>query len=193
MFRKRAKRQVPGLNTTSTADISFMLLIFFLVTTQIDSDRGLMRQLPPPDKKDAAEMNVREQDMLQLVLDADDQLSCNGKVVTLEQAKQEIISFLSNKRLLTKGIISVQTDRNTSYDAYFHLQDALVGVYAQLRDDIAIKKYGRPMKGCTDEQRKDIQKEFPQRISEQQADDAAGQTSDGAATAHAATAKGGPQ
>jgi biopolymer transport protein ExbD len=170
-----------------------MLLIFFLVTTQIDSDRGLMRQLPPPDKKDAAEMNVREQDMLQLVLDADDQLSCNGKVVTLEQAKQEIISFLSNKRLLTKGIISVQTDRNTSYDAYFHLQDALVGVYAQLRDDIAIKKYGRPMKECTDEQRKDIQKEFPQRISEQQADDAAGQTSDGAATAHAATVKGGPQ
>lgn len=146
-----------------------MLLIFFLVTTQIDSDKGLMRQLPPPDLKDETAMNVKEQDMLQLALDADDQLSCNGKRVSMEEARQQMLRFLSDKRLLNRGIVSVQTDRNTSYEAYFHLQDVLVGVYAQMRDNLAVRKFGKPMRECTDEQRKQVQKLLPQRISEQQA------------------------
>ena len=67
MFRRR-KREVPGLNTTSTADISFMLLIFFLVTTNMDVDKGLIRQLPPDRKNDNQESFVSKGTILDLSL-----------------------------------------------------------------------------------------------------------------------------
>ena len=67
----RPKRRVPGLNTTSTADISFMLLIFFLVTSSMDSDKGLARQLPPPQNEQVEqELKVKERNVLKITLTA---------------------------------------------------------------------------------------------------------------------------
>ncbi|MBO4462717.1 MAG: biopolymer transporter ExbD, partial [Prevotella sp.] len=82
MFRRRRNREVPQLNTTSTADISFMLLIFFLVTSSMDSDKGLTSQLPPPeDTTEQQEQEVKKRNVLELRLDADDVLTCNGEAI----------------------------------------------------------------------------------------------------------------
>ena len=84
MFIRRKHRDVPELNTTSTADISFMLLVFFLVTSSMDSDKGLGRKLSALD--DPAQQEVQEihsSNVLQLRIDAADSLYCDSQPVTL--------------------------------------------------------------------------------------------------------------
>ena len=71
MFRKRNHRQIPELNTTSTADISFMLLIFFLVTSSMDTDKGLMRQMAPPPLEHEQPMDVQKDLVMRVAIDAD--------------------------------------------------------------------------------------------------------------------------
>ena len=81
MFRRR-KHSMPVLNTTSTADISFMLLIFFLVTTSMDIDKGLSRQLPPlDDEKEEQVIDMDKSNMIRLAISADNQLSINDSVI----------------------------------------------------------------------------------------------------------------
>ena len=77
---------MPGLNTTSTADISFMLLIFFLVTSSMDTDWGLPRQLPPPDDlTKEEELVVKQRNALCLKLDANNQLTCNDEPMAIDE------------------------------------------------------------------------------------------------------------
>ena len=79
MFIRKRKHQIPGLNTTSTADISFMLLIFFLVTTSMDVDKGLRRQLPPAHPKTTQQESIVEKDkLLELSITADNVVMQNG-------------------------------------------------------------------------------------------------------------------
>ena len=78
MFRRRRFEQIPELNTSSTADISFMLLIFFLVTSSMDTDKGLLRQLPPLPQEQTPPTDVRKDHVLQVTLDAHDQLAVDG-------------------------------------------------------------------------------------------------------------------
>ena len=95
MFKRR-KHRVPTLNTTSTADISFMLLIFFLVTTSMDIDKGLSRQLPPlEDDKEEQVIDMNKNDMIRLSISADNQLSINDRVVTLQQVRQQVFLHLA--------------------------------------------------------------------------------------------------
>ena len=98
MFRKRYRQQIPELNTTSTADISFMLLIFFLVTSSMDTDKGLLRQMAPPPQQEEQLTNINKDCVLQVELDAHDQLTCNGKVVTPTQLREEVRTMASVNR-----------------------------------------------------------------------------------------------
>ena len=88
----RKKRGVPGINSSSTADIAFMLLIFFLITTSMDTDRGLARRLPPPpenkDQKDD-DIIVKERNVLQVRLNKDDQLMVGGEWSDIRQLRQK--------------------------------------------------------------------------------------------------------
>ena len=93
MFRRRRFEQIPELNTSSTADISFMLLIFFLVTSSMDTDKGLLRQLPPPPQEQQPPQDVRKDHVLQITLDAHDQLSIDGTLLTTQQLKHQIVEF----------------------------------------------------------------------------------------------------
>ena len=187
MFQKKRKRRVPGLNTTSTADISFMLLIFFLVTSSMDTDKGLPRQLPPPEETQVEqELLVKERNVLALVLDADDRLTCNGDTLSLQALTDRVADFVENKaddaslpekserdvnllgrcRVSDRHIITIQTDARTTYDAYFQMQNAIVAGYNRLRNRLARQHFGRPYARCTTEQREAIALVFPQRISE---------------------------
>ena len=165
-FRRHKRRRVPALNTTATADISFMLLVFFLVTTSIDSDKGLSRTLPAiPEEEVQQTMDVSESNVLRITLDNNDNLHCEDEQVTPQQLEDRIVAFMATVEL-DKHVLSIQATRETSYDAYFGMQNAIVAAYRRVRDDYARKRYGCPLSQCSAEQRDSVKVHIPQRISE---------------------------
>ena len=163
---KRKRHGVPGLNTTSTADISFMLLIFFLVTTSMDVDKGLSRMLPAPEpqKKNVQESVVDKSTLMALHLTADNQLLLNDKPVQVSRLQQEVIRFV--KRLGTRHLISIESDRDADYNLYFQMQNQLMMAYAELRNEYAQKHFGKPFDALQNEQKEKVRKACPQRITE---------------------------
>jgi biopolymer transport protein ExbD len=164
MFRKRYRQQIPELNTTSTADISFMLLIFFLVTSSMDTEKGLLRQMAPPPQQEEQLTDINKDCVLQVELDAQDQLTCNGKVVTPRQLAEEVQAMASVNR--EGHVVAVKADRQTSYEAYFKMQNVIVGAYAALREDYALKHFCKHYEACDSEERTVANEYYPQRISE---------------------------
>ena len=172
----KKKRKVPGLNGSSLADISFILLIFFLITTSMDTDTGLVRRLPPPPDPNQMEedVKVKGRNVLVVSVNMNNEIMYyygdESKRVTvmdvqpgdLREIAKEFIANPENKANMpefhpadpplpifgaypvTKNhIISVQTDRSTSYDVYFQIQNELMAAYNELRDELAREKFGR--------------------------------------------------
>jgi len=186
MFRKQ-RRDVSGLNTTSTADISFMLLIFFLVTSSMNTDKGLFRQLPPPeDDAREQEIEVKKRNVLELVLDGNDRLTCNGEPISNQDLTLRVEEFVANRNdapdlpekslrevhlmgrvmVSDRHVITVKADRNTTYNAYFEMQNAIVRGYGHLRDQLARSCFHHSYARCSQEERDAIALVYPQRISE---------------------------
>ena len=164
MFRRHHRNEIPSLNTTSTADISFMLLIFFLVISSMDTDKGLRRQLPPLSEESQQMMDVNREHLLTIGLDADDQLTVDSQTVTLPQLQQHVEQHI--RRIHEEHILSLNVSRTASYDAYFQMQNTIVAAYNQLRNEYAMKKYGKPFRQCSYLEREEVAKYYPQRISE---------------------------
>ncbi|MDE5549811.1 MAG: biopolymer transporter ExbD [Bacteroidaceae bacterium] len=183
------KRKMPGLNTSSTADISFMLLIFFLVTTSMDTDQGLGRTLPKPPEDDQLnnEIKVKERNILNIRINKDNYVMIGEDYATLADVKERAKEFIQNvenkpnlpelKAKKIKGlgktmmvtenhVISVQTDRGTDYGVYFAVQDALVAAYNELRNELAKQEFGIKYESLTEDQKKAIREVYPQKISE---------------------------
>ncbi|MBO6188424.1 MAG: biopolymer transporter ExbD [Prevotella sp.] len=165
MFLRRRHRDIPELNTTSTADISFMLLVFFLVTSSMDTDKGLGRKLPPVDEQQQEQRDISRSNVLQVRLDAHDSLFCDGRAVSASELQQQVESFVASRQT-DRHIIAVEADRQTSYQAYFDMQNAIVAAYRSLRDKMARQKYGHAFSLCTPEEREAVMARYPQRISE---------------------------
>lgn len=166
MLIRRKHHETPGLNTTSTADISFMLLIFFLVTTSMDVDKGLLRQLPSPEpqKKEQQQTVVDKANLMALRLTAGDTLLVNGKPMQVSQLKEETIRFVH--RLGKKHLISIESDRDADYNLYFQMQNQLMEAYSQLRNETAQKKYHRDYALLNNDQKEQVRNICPQRITE---------------------------
>lgn len=188
----RKKRKMPGLNTSSTADISFMLLIFFLVTTSMDTDRGLARQLPPPpeDETQTKDIIVKERNILNIRMNSAGNLMVEDmdgqKFVGLKEIRSLVKEFIANpsnsdrkpekhaEKLpyfgdveITKNhVISVQNDRGTPYNVYFEVQHELIAAYNELRDEISTKQFGKNYADLNDDQQKAVRDYYPQKISE---------------------------
>lgn len=166
MLIRRKQHEPPGLNTTSTADISFMLLIFFLVTTSMDVDKGLLRQLPLPEpqKKEQQQSVVDKANLMALRLTAGDTLLVNGKPMQVSRLKEETIRFVH--RLGKKHLISIESDRDADYNLYFQMQNQLMEAYSQLRNETAQKKYHRNYALLNNDQKEQVRNICPQRITE---------------------------
>jgi len=184
----RGKREVPEVNSSSTADIAFLLLIFFLITTSMDTDKGLARRLPPPpeteEKKD--EIIVKERNILAVRINAADQLLVGSEYMTVQQlrnkAKEFIINpyndpklpekhekdipFFGNVMITEKHVISLQNDRGTSYEVYIRVQNELVAAYNEVRNELAQQQWQKNYNELDEEQQKAIREYYPQRISE---------------------------
>ena len=165
MLIRRKQRETPGLNTTSTADISFMLLIFFLVTTSMDVDKGLLRQLPSPEPQKKEQQTVVDKaNLMELRLTAGDTLLVNGKPMQVSLLKEETIRFVH--RLGKKHLISIESDRDADYNLYFLMQNQLMEAYSQLRNETAQKKYHRDYALLNNDQKEQVRNICPQRITE---------------------------
>ena len=186
MFNRK-RRTTPGLDTTSTADISFMLLIFFLVTSSMDTDKGLPRQLPmPEDQTQEQDLTVKRRNVMELGIDNGGRLTCNGDSVTADELTQRIEDFVANAdddpskperserevhllglcRVSDRHVIFINVSAEATYDAYFQMQNAIVAAYTHLRNGIAQRHFGHDYKDCTQEERDAVAMVFPQRISE---------------------------
>ena len=161
MIFRRKKHDVPGLNTTSTADISFMLLIFFLVTTSMDSDKGMQRQMPPysPDQQ-MEQRDVDRSKVLSLHLMKDGSLTVDGKPIGIKNVHRPLKEFIV--KVGPTHII----DRECCYDDYFALQNQIVRAYREIRNAAAKQRYNAPYSHCNADQRKSLQDLYPQRIQE---------------------------
>ena len=184
----RKKRGVPGINSSSTADIAFMLLIFFLITTSMDTDRGLARRLPPPPEQNQKDDNIlkKERNVLQVRLNKDDQLMCGKEYIDIKQLREKAKEFIANpyddenlpekhrKNIPLLGdcmvteqhVISVQNDVGTSYQAYINVQNELVAAYNELRDELGKAKFGKVYNECNEDEQKAIREYYQQKISE---------------------------
>lgn len=167
MFLNHKKRHtIPGLNTTSTADISFMLLIFFLVTTSMDSEKGLGRQLPPlePDKQELLQ-DIDKNKVITLHLMADDKLTVNDEPSLIDRSlRKQLRHFIIEKG--REHVIELHVDREATYDSYFHLQNQIIRAYKEVRDAASQKKFGHPFLQLPEADRDQILHYYPQRIQE---------------------------
>ena len=184
----KGKRKVPDINSSSTADIAFLLLIFFLITTSMDAGRGLARLLPPPpeDEKNENTDKIKERNILQVYLNKDDALMCGNDYIGVDQLRQKAKEFIANINnaenmpektqknvdffgttlVNDKHVISLQNDRGSSYQAYISVQNELVAAYNELRDELAQEKFGVTYAELNDAQQKAVREVYPQRISE---------------------------
>ena len=166
MFR-HSRRTVPELNTTSTADISFILLVFFLVITSMDVDKGLSRRLPPIDNKAATEVtDVSKSNALALRLTADGKLEADGKPADINELRARVVSFVSGKANPARHIITLDVDRRADYEAYFNIQNEITAAYRELRDGYARRKFGRSYEECTPDERDRARAFYPQHLTE---------------------------
>lgn len=174
MFVRRNKRQVPGVNTASTADISFMLLIFFLVTTSMDVDKGLFRLLPSPEpqKQLKTETIVDKNTLMALHVTADHRLLLNDKPIEVSRLKGEIIQFVN--RLGNRHLISIESDREADYDLYFQMQNQIMMAYNELRNQYAMKHYGKAFDALSSSQKESVRKNCQQRVTESYANASVG-------------------
>lgn len=185
------KREIQEINASSMADISFLLLIFFLVTTSMATDKGLFRTLPlPVDKKQIEkepELEVNKRDVMQILVNSNDKLMVNNEILDVSQLKEKAKEFIDNPHNLpnlpakeavevpffdkkqmvtTKHIIALQNDRGTSYQAYLSVQNELVAAYDELRDEISLKQFHKTFNNLSEEERDAVKMIYPQKISE---------------------------
>ncbi|MCR5561141.1 MAG: biopolymer transporter ExbD [Bacteroidales bacterium] len=181
------KKSIPGLNTSSTADIAFLLLCYFLMTTTMGSQTGLSRRLPPmPDEKQKAQdQKVNRRNIIVVKINSQDRLLAGTEPMDVSQLKDKIKIFLTNPtgdpslpekelkdieglgtREVSKGVISLQNDRGTSYQAYIAVQNELVKAVNELRDEASMAEYGKKFMALSEDQQDIIKKVVPQQISE---------------------------
>ena len=144
----------------STADIAFLLLCYFLMTTTMGDQSGLQRRLPPiPDAKTAQDQKVNRRNIIIVRINSADKLFAGSEAMDISLLKDKIKEFLTN-------LISLQNDRGTSYKAYIAVQNELVKAVNELRDDFSRANFGKKFSRLTEEEQDIVKKAVPQNISE---------------------------
>jgi len=157
------KRKMPKINGTSSADLAFVLLLFFLMTSSMDTDKGLARRLPLPiDKNQKQDVDVNKRNVLEVRISSTNDIMCAGEVVNLVKLRTMAKEFIENPnnsehlplkkevdipymglQMITQDhIISLQCDRGTDYQSYIDVQNELAAAYNELRDEIALRVFG---------------------------------------------------
>ena len=185
------KRKVQEINASSMADIAFLLLIFFLVTTTMSVDKGLSRRLPPPlpPNMEKPDIDVKKRNIFIVLVNSNNQLLVQGEALDVKELREKAKTFIKNEAddaslpeklpvevefdgikeqvLTTKNhVISLQNDRGTQYQKYIEVQNELVAAYNELRNEMAQARFGMLYDELDENRQKAIQTIYPQKISE---------------------------
>lgn len=180
-----ARRELQEINAGSMADIAFLLLIFFLVTTTMDTDSGIVRKLPPI-QEETDDIEVKERNIFVVLVNKDDKLLVEGEVMDVRNLKKAAKEFIVNPNNLEnlpakewgtfeyfgsmevtkKHVISLRNDRGTSYKMYITVQNELTSAYSELRDELAERKWGKKFIDLEPEFKDVIEEIYPMKISE---------------------------
>ncbi len=156
--RRRAEAEIPS---ASMADIAFELLIFFLVATTFDVDTGIGLVLPPA-AETTEQVKVKQSDIAKLLVNAAGEVLLDGELITVPQIRETIKNKIKQN---PKLIISIKTDRETSYSRYIEVLDELKLAYNDLREEYSLRTFGKSFKDLTRDQQEEVKKEIPIRIS----------------------------
>ena len=182
-------KKIPEINASSMADISFLLLIFFLVTTSMDVNQGLARRLPPPIPPDqkVEDTDINKRNLFVVKINWENRLLVQGQELDVKQLRAKAKEFIVNAnddanmpklfeedfgqpfgtlKYTKEHVISVQNDAETQYQAYLEVQNELVAAYNELREECAQKYFHKSYTDLDEEWQKKIQKIYPQKISE---------------------------
>ena len=180
-------RKTPEIPSASLADIAFMLLIFFLVTTTMDVDSGLERRLPqwvdPDEIPD--DQQIRERNVFVVLVNRNNELFVENEYETLDNLRERAKEFMANpyddpnlpeketKQVayfgevdVTKGVISLRNDLDTRYGMYIAVQNELVAAINELREELSREQFGKPYSELDKEQQDAVREIYPSRISE---------------------------
>jgi len=182
------KRLIGEINSSSMADIAFLLLIFFLVTTSMGSSTGLSRRLPQPLLKDQVipPVDINKRNIFIVKINSQNQLLVQGEELSIKQLRERAKEFIKNPNndeklpVLSKvnipllgemdvtkdHVVSLQNDVDTQYQAYIDVQNELVAAYNELRNELSKEKFGKLFADLDEKQQDAVQSVYPQKISE---------------------------
>lgn len=171
-----AKRAAPEVNAGSMADIAFLLLIFFLVTTTIEKDKGILRSLPPIDDSETEPPIIKQKNLFTILVNRDDRLLVEEEEMDIKDLRKAAIEFLDNgggqnaegetcdycrgkkdpesSDHPDKAIITLKHDRETTYGRYIDVQNELVAAYNTLREREAQRLFNRSFASMLEEKEK---------------------------------------
>lgn len=183
-----AKRQVTPINAGSMADIAFLLLIFFLVTTTMDVDTGLMRRLPPIPDEDQQDSDdkIKERNVFVVLINKDDNLLVENEEMSLYDLRVKAKEFIANpedkdnlpekdyKEIQFFGrvyvpknpVISLRNDRGTSYGTYLMVQNELLAAKNELRDQISMQTFGSKYEDLDEDHQSAVKQYYSSVLSE---------------------------
>jgi len=181
-------RKVPEIPTASLADMAFLLLIFFLVTTTMDVDSGLERRLPQwvdPSIEIDQDQQIKERNVFVVLVNRDNNLLVENEWAEIANLREKAKEFMANpnnlenlpekepvqvpllgEMMVSKGVISLRNDLDTKYGTYIAVQNELVGAINELRDELAMEKFTKKYENCDEEQQEAVRAVYPSRISE---------------------------
>lgn len=189
------KRKIQEINAGSMADIAFLLLIFFLVATTMNTDTGLVRMLPPmpPEDQKQEDIKVKERNLFLVLISGSGNIMAGNpgkqEIIDLHQlkakAKEFILNPMDSEDLPEKvdkeieladgskwvypesqGVVSLQTTRDTNYQSYIMVQNELTRAFNEVRDEVAQRKFGAKFSELPEEQRNAVSKAVPLKVSE---------------------------
>jgi len=193
-------KKTPGINAASMADISFILLIFFLVVTTMGGEFGLMRVLPPwvdPNDKNVDDTKVNKRNVFVVGISKDDNMLVQGEYKSISDLRGMAKEFfninntgegypdkeardvplLGSVNVNKTAVVSLQNDRGTSYKIYIQAQNELAAAISELRNEFCMQRFGRKFDDCTAEQQESVSKHvYPMAISEAEPKDVSNQT-----------------
>jgi biopolymer transport protein ExbD len=188
MSYRKGKLELPDIPAATLADITFLLLIFFLVTTSMDKDSGLERRLPQwvdPNEVKNDNQQINERNVFVVLVNKDNLLLVENEYANIKDLRVKAKEFLSNPNensnlsekeplqvpllgevLVSKGVISLRNDVGTQYGTYIEVQNELVGAINELREEFSKLKFGKAFDRLNDDEKDAVRTVYPQKISE---------------------------
>jgi biopolymer transport protein ExbD len=172
MLNKKERKGSASISAGSMADIAFLLLIFFLVATTIDVDKGIKVKLPPYVEIDE-KLIITERNIFKVLVNSNDELLVEGKQERINQLRERTKEFILNpsgnptlSESPQSALVALQNDRGTSYEAYLSVYNELRAAYNEIHNEIAKQRFGKSFKDLEYEKQKSIRNDFPLVISE---------------------------